>query len=105
MLTVQLDRAEAAHARNQVMRDELASLWRAVAADRRVPVVILTGAGGRLFCAGTDLGRRAARRTRSRAATAYGAARISSSSPSCPADDRRDQRVRPRRRARDGARL
>ncbi|MER5627991.1 enoyl-CoA hydratase-related protein [Streptosporangium sp. NPDC002544] len=55
VLTVRLDRAEAAHARNQVMRDELASLWRAVVADRGVRAVILTGTGDRFFCAGMDL--------------------------------------------------
>lgn len=55
VLTVRLNRAESAHARNQVMRDELASLWRAVAADRKVRVVVLTGAGDRYFCAGMDL--------------------------------------------------
>jgi enoyl-CoA hydratase/carnithine racemase len=55
ILTVRLNRAESAHARNQVMRDELASLWRVVAADGRVRVVVLTGAGDRYFCAGMDL--------------------------------------------------
>lgn len=55
VLTVRLNRAESAHARNQIMRDELASLWRVVAADRDVRVVVLTGAGDRYFCAGLDL--------------------------------------------------
>lgn len=55
VLTVRLNRAESAHARNQIMRDELASLWRVVAADRDVRVVVLTGAGDRYFCAGMDL--------------------------------------------------
>jgi methylglutaconyl-CoA hydratase len=55
VLTVWLNRAAAAHARNQVMRDELASLWRSVVADRAVRAVVLTGAGDRFFCAGMDL--------------------------------------------------
>jgi enoyl-CoA hydratase/carnithine racemase len=55
VLTVRLNRAKSAHARNQIMRDELASLWRVVAADCDVRVVVLTGAGARYFCAGMDL--------------------------------------------------
>jgi enoyl-CoA hydratase/carnithine racemase len=55
LLTVWLNRPEAAHARNQTMRDELASLWRSVASDRRVHVVVLTGTGSRYFSAGMDL--------------------------------------------------
>ncbi|MGC0367550.1 methylglutaconyl-CoA hydratase [Rhodococcus sp. 27YEA15] len=55
LLTVWLDRPAAAHARNQSMRDELSSLWRAVASDRAVHAVVLTATGERHFCAGMDL--------------------------------------------------
>ena len=55
VLTVWLDRPQAAHSRNQVMREELGSLWRSVARDRRVEAVILTGTGSRHFCAGMDV--------------------------------------------------
>jgi enoyl-CoA hydratase/carnithine racemase len=55
VLTVRLNRPAAANARNQAMREALASLWHSVAADPAVRVVILTGAGDRFFCAGMDL--------------------------------------------------
>ena len=55
VLTVWLDRPQAAHSRNQAMRDELAGLWRSVAQDRRVRAVILTATGTRHFSAGMDL--------------------------------------------------
>ena len=55
VLVVWLDRPDAAHARNQVMRDELASLWHTVAQAREVRAVVLTGTGSRFFCAGMDL--------------------------------------------------
>jgi enoyl-CoA hydratase/carnithine racemase len=55
VLTVRLNRPEAAHSRNQTMRDELASIWRAVGADQSIRAVVLTGTGGRFFCAGMDL--------------------------------------------------
>ena len=55
LLTVWLDRPHAAHSRNQLMRDELGSLWRSVARDRRVRAVILTATGTRHFCAGMDV--------------------------------------------------
>jgi methylglutaconyl-CoA hydratase len=55
VLVVQLNRPEAAHARNQVMRGELTELWRATAEDRAVRAVVLTGSGHRFFCAGMDL--------------------------------------------------
>jgi enoyl-CoA hydratase/carnithine racemase len=55
VLTVSLNRPDAAHARNQVMRDELASLWTAVGRDRSIRAVVVTGTGDRFFCAGMDL--------------------------------------------------
>jgi len=50
-----LDRRQAANARNQQMRSDLAALWRWIAASHEVLVVVLTGAGDRFFCAGMDL--------------------------------------------------
>lgn len=55
VLVVWLNRPESAHARNQVMRDELAALWRATADTREVRAVVLTGSGRKFFCAGMDL--------------------------------------------------
>lgn len=55
VLVVILDRPEAANARNQTMRGELDSLWRAAARDQSIRVVVLTGRGERHFCAGMDL--------------------------------------------------
>ena len=45
VLVVWLDRPQAAHARNQIMRDELAALWRVTADTREVRAVVLTGSG------------------------------------------------------------
>ena len=42
---VTLNRPDAANARNQAMRDELAALWTQLAGDDDVKVVVLTGAG------------------------------------------------------------
>lgn len=53
--TVSLFRPEAANARNQQMRNELAATWRWIAADPAVTVVVLTATGDRHFCAGMDL--------------------------------------------------
>lgn len=55
VLVVWLNRPESAHARNQVMRDELAGLWRATADTREVRAVVLTGSGRKFFSAGMDL--------------------------------------------------
>lgn len=55
VLTVRLNRAEAAHARNQQMRDELMDLWRMTARRRDVRAVVLTAVGTRHFCAGMDV--------------------------------------------------
>ena len=53
--TVTLERADAANARNQQMRNELKALWTGIAADDEIAVVVLTAAGDRFFCAGMDL--------------------------------------------------
>ena len=53
--TVTLDRADAANARNQQMRNELKALWTGIAADDEIAVVVLTASGDRFFCAGMDL--------------------------------------------------
>ena len=55
VLVVSLHRPDAAHARNQVMRDELADLWRVTSATHDIRAVVLTGSGERHFCAGMDL--------------------------------------------------
>lgn len=50
-----LNRPESANARNQVMRDELASIYSDLVRNPAVRVLILRGAGERFFCAGMDL--------------------------------------------------
>jgi enoyl-CoA hydratase/carnithine racemase len=55
VLVVWLNRPESAHARNQIMRNELAALWRATADIREVRAVVLTGSGRKFFSAGMDL--------------------------------------------------
>ena len=52
--TVTLERADAANARNQQMRNELKALWTGIAADDEIAVVVLTAAGDRFFCASMD---------------------------------------------------
>ncbi len=53
--TVTLNRPEAMNALSKALRAELAAAMRALDADERVRVVILTGAGERAFTAGLDL--------------------------------------------------
>ena len=56
ILTVTLNRPDAANAFNTVMADELAQCFEALTADfGDIRVVILTGAGSKAFCAGGDL--------------------------------------------------
>jgi methylglutaconyl-CoA hydratase len=55
VLTVWLHRPDAAHARNQAMREALWHLWSAVAQSEDVRCVVLSGWGERHFCAGMDL--------------------------------------------------
>lgn len=53
--TLTLNRPEAMNAITQRMKDELAAALDAVAADERARVLLLTGAGGKAFCAGADI--------------------------------------------------
>jgi enoyl-CoA hydratase/carnithine racemase len=55
VLTVTLDRPEQRNAFDSVMRRELGDLWTAIAEDRSVRCVVLTGAGEG-FCSGADMG-------------------------------------------------
>jgi len=55
VLACTLNRPDAANARNQRMREELKTTYRAVAADESVAVFVLRAAGDRFFCAGMDL--------------------------------------------------
>lgn len=50
-----LNRPEALNALNVDMRDELVEAWRSLRADDDVRAVVLTGAGDRAFCVGSDL--------------------------------------------------
>jgi len=53
--TLTLNRPEAMNAITQRMKEELAAALDAVAADERARVLLLTGAGGKAFCAGADI--------------------------------------------------
>ena len=55
VLTVTLDRAEALNALHPDVHVHLESVWDAFAADPSLRVGILTGAGDRAFCVGSDL--------------------------------------------------
>lgn len=52
---LELNRPNAANARNQVMRRELMTVYEAIADDQDVRVLVLTAVGERFFCAGMDL--------------------------------------------------
>jgi enoyl-CoA hydratase len=52
---VTIDRPEHANALDPPTLRELADVWRQVAADPEVRCAVLTGAGGRSFCAGMDM--------------------------------------------------
>lgn len=56
---VKLDRPEAMNAISGAMAEELASVFRSVAADAEVWAVVLAGAGEKAFCVGADLKERA----------------------------------------------
>ena len=58
--TLTLNRPEAMNAITQRMKDELALALDAVAADDAARVLLITGTGGRAFCAGADIKERAA---------------------------------------------
>jgi enoyl-CoA hydratase len=53
--TITLDRPEVLHALNATMFDELEALFREIAADASLRVVLLTGSGERAFAAGADI--------------------------------------------------
>ena len=55
VLTITLDRPEVLNALNPAAHVELASLFDFYAADAGLQVAIITGAGARSFCVGTDL--------------------------------------------------
>jgi enoyl-CoA hydratase/carnithine racemase len=56
LMLVTLNRPDRANAFNTRMAEELIAVWRDLsAATDEVRVVVLTGAGGRAFCAGADL--------------------------------------------------
>jgi enoyl-CoA hydratase len=56
VLQVTLDRPQAGNAINTRMGQELLALWRGLTEDAQgVRCVVLTGAGGKIFCAGGDL--------------------------------------------------
>ncbi|WP_202638356.1 enoyl-CoA hydratase/isomerase family protein [Bailinhaonella thermotolerans] len=56
MATVTLDRPERRNALSAEMTAELLDAFERIRADRGVRVVVLTGAGDRVFCSGGDLG-------------------------------------------------
>jgi E-phenylitaconyl-CoA hydratase len=53
--TVTLNRPEAMNSIDLPMRAELVDLWRRLNADDNVRVVVITGAGHKAFCTGSDL--------------------------------------------------
>jgi enoyl-CoA hydratase len=57
--TLTLHRPEAMNAITQRMKDELGAALDAVAADDAARVLVITGAGDKAFCAGTDIKERA----------------------------------------------
>jgi enoyl-CoA hydratase/carnithine racemase len=65
---VTLNRPEKMNALNPEMIVRLARCWDDIEADSSIRAVILTGAGGRTFCAGADLGRLTPLLTRARPA-------------------------------------
>jgi len=54
ILRITFDRPERRNAINPEMHDELAPLFRRIAHDRDVHVVVVTGAGDKAFCVGAD---------------------------------------------------
>jgi enoyl-CoA hydratase/carnithine racemase len=58
--TITLDRPEVMNAINQAMHQELQDAFDAYAADPKQQVCVVTGAGSRAFCAGSDLKEHAA---------------------------------------------
>jgi 2-(1,2-epoxy-1,2-dihydrophenyl)acetyl-CoA isomerase len=54
IVTITLNRPEKKNAANATMWDELLTVWRQLAADADVRVIVITGAGG-AFCSGADV--------------------------------------------------
>ncbi|MGR6999118.1 enoyl-CoA hydratase/isomerase family protein [Yinghuangia aomiensis] len=54
ILWVTFDRPERRNAINPEMHDEIAPLFRRIAADREIRAVVVTGAGEKAFCVGAD---------------------------------------------------
>jgi enoyl-CoA hydratase len=52
---VTLNRPEVLNALDVPAKQKLAEIWQDIAADRRIRVAILTGAGPKAFCAGSDI--------------------------------------------------
>lgn len=52
---VLLDRPERLNSLDRAMRDDLQAAWSHLSADPQVRVVVVTGAGDRAFCTGSDL--------------------------------------------------
>lgn len=52
---VELNRPDKANAYNQQLLDQLASAFEALRSDNDIRTVVVSGAGGRSFCAGADL--------------------------------------------------
>lgn len=52
---VTIDRADVLNALDTEAEARMEEIWRAIEADRDVRAVVLTGAGGRAFCAGADM--------------------------------------------------
>jgi E-phenylitaconyl-CoA hydratase len=55
VLLVTIDRPEARNALSRAMNQELIKIWEDFCDDPKARVAILTGAGGKSFCAGADL--------------------------------------------------
>lgn len=55
LAVVRLNRADKLNALSRAMLDELGEVFERIDSERSVRVVILTGAGERAFCAGTDI--------------------------------------------------
>lgn len=68
---ITLNRPEAMNAIDPDLRTQLKQAWRQIGEDDEILVAVLTGAGDRAFCAGSDL-KKTPPQTLSEAATAFG---------------------------------
>ncbi len=53
--TVTIDRQDVMNALDVPAKERLGEIWREVAADQAIRAIVLTGAGARAFCAGSDI--------------------------------------------------